>query len=76
MGLDDAIIAASKKRVSPVLLTSVTTVLGLVPMALIGGALFEPMATLMIGGLVLASPLTLFFVPLVYRMMFARKAAS
>ncbi|MDU8943751.1 efflux RND transporter permease subunit [Ovoidimarina sediminis] len=72
MDLDDAIVTASAKRLSPVLLTSVTTVLGLVPMALIGGALFEPMATLMIGGLILASPLTLIFVPPVYRMMFAR----
>ena len=70
MALDDAIVVASKKRVSPVLLTSLTTVLGLLPMALIGGALFEPMATLMIGGLLLASPLTLLFVPPVYRLLF------
>lgn len=68
--LDDAIVEASKKRLRPVLLTSVTTVLGLVPMALAGGALFEPMATLMIGGLLVASPLTLVFVPPVYRMFF------
>ncbi|MGJ5621603.1 efflux RND transporter permease subunit [Sulfitobacter sp. MF3-043] len=72
--LDEAIVAASKKRLSPVLLTSVTTVAGLAPMALVGGALFEPMATLMIGGLLLASPLTLVFVPPVYRMLFARMA--
>ncbi len=39
-------------------------------MALFGGALFEPMATLMIGGLLLASPLTLLFVPCGYRLMF------
>lgn len=70
MGLDAAIVTAAKKRLSPVLLTSLTTVLGLLPMALFGGALFEPMATLMIGGLLLASPLTLVFVPPVYRLMF------
>lgn len=74
--LDDAIVAAAQKRLSPVLLTSVTTVLGLVPMALMGGALFEPMATLMIGGLVLASPLTLIFVPPLYRLMFARASTA
>ena len=68
--LDDAIVEAAKKRVTPVLLTSLTTVLGLTPMALIGGALFEPMATLMIGGLLLASPLTLIFVPPAYRLLF------
>lgn len=62
-GLDDAIVIAAKKRVTPVMLTSLTTVLGLVPMAISGDALFEPMATLMVGGLLLASPLTLVFVP-------------
>ncbi|MEW9922460.1 efflux RND transporter permease subunit [Marimonas sp. MJW-29] len=68
--LDDAIVVASKKRLNPVLLTSLTTVLGLIPMALFGGALFEPMAALMIGGLLLASPLTLLFVPPLYRLFF------
>ena len=74
LSIDDAIVAASKKRVTPVLLTSLTTVLGLLPMAIAGGALFEPMAALMIGGLVLASPLTLIFVPPVYRLLFIRDA--
>ena len=72
--LDDAIVTAAKKRVRPVMLASLTTVLGLVPMALNGGALFEPMATLMVGGLLLASPLTLFFVPPTYRLFFRRHA--
>ncbi|WP_299781159.1 efflux RND transporter permease subunit [uncultured Roseobacter sp.] len=71
--LDDAIVIAAKKRVTPVMLASLTTVLGLVPMALNGGSLFEPMATLMLGGLLLASPLTLFFVPPVYRLLFRRE---
>ena len=70
--LDEAIVIAAKKRVTPVMLTSLTTVLGLVPMAIGGGALFEPMATLMVGGLLLASPLTLFFVPPAYRLFFRR----
>lgn len=74
--LDEAIVIASKKRLMPVLLTSLTTVLGLLPMALFGGALFEPMATLMIGGLLLASPLTLLFVPPVYRLLFAWDSAK
>ena len=72
--LDDAIVIAAKRRVTPVMLTSLTTVLGLVPMALNGGALFEPMATLMVGGLLLASPMTLFFVPPAYRLFFRRQA--
>ena len=74
--LDEAIVIAAKKRVTPVMLTSLTTVLGLVPMALGGGALFAPMATLMVGGLLLASPLTLFFVPPAYRLFFRRSAQA
>ena len=67
--MDDAIVMAAAKRFTPVMLTSLTTVLGLLPMAISGGVLFEPMATLMIGGLVVASPLTLLFVPTVYRVL-------
>ena len=48
----------------------------IVPMALSGGALFEPVATLMVGGLLLASPLTLFFVPPTYRLFFRRSIAA
>ena len=68
--LKDAIIAAAQKRVTPILLTSLTTVFGLMPMAIAGGALWEPMATLMIGGLSVASVITLFFVPCAYFLLF------
>ncbi|WP_350334675.1 efflux RND transporter permease subunit [Coralliovum pocilloporae] len=68
--LVDAIVSASQKRLRPILLTSVTTVLGLLPMALGGGALWEPMAVVMMGGLVIASVLSLFFVPAGYYLMF------
>jgi len=72
MSVTDAIVAASKKRLRPILLTSLTTVVGLTPMALSGGALWEPMATLMIGGLGAASVLALFWVPALYRIFFRR----
>lgn len=68
--IEDAIVSASKKRVTPILLTTLTTVFGLIPMAIGGGALFEPMATLMIGGLTAATPLTLLLVPSAYRLLF------
>ncbi len=70
LDLRDAIMAAAKKRLTPILLTSLTTVFGLLPMAIAGGALFEPMATLMIGGLALASVVSLFFVPCGYYLLF------
>lgn len=70
LALREAVVAASKKRVTPILLTSLTTILGLLPMAIAGGALFEPMASLMIGGLAISSLLTLFFVPGGYYLLF------
>ncbi|MEM6490634.1 MAG: efflux RND transporter permease subunit, partial [Pseudomonadota bacterium] len=66
--LDDAIVSAAEQRMTPIMLTSLTTVCGLIPMAISGGPLFEPMAIIMIGGLLVASPLTLFFVPSVCRL--------
>lgn len=68
--LREAVLKAAEQRFKPILLTSMTTILGLVPMALSGGALFEPMATLMIGGLALATPVSLFFVPSAYYLLF------
>jgi multidrug efflux pump subunit AcrB len=68
--LRKAIVAASEKRLRPILLTSATTVLGLAPMALAGGALWKPMAVLMMSGLAVASILTLFFVPAGYFLLF------
>lgn len=73
--LNDAITDAAKKRFRPILLTSLTTVLGLVPMATTGGALWEPMAMLMIGGLGVASLLTLFWVPALFRLFMWREGA-
>ncbi len=72
--LDDAIVEAARKRLRPILLTSLTTVIGLAPMAIAGGALWEPMATLMIGGLGVAALLALIWVPALYRLSFAREA--
>lgn len=68
--LKEAVIAAAQKRITPILLTSLTTVFGLMPMAIAGGALWEPMAALMIGGLSIASIITLFFVPGTYYLLF------
>jgi multidrug efflux pump subunit AcrB len=70
LGLRDAIVAASQKRLRPILLTSATTVLGLAPMAVAGGALWQPMAVLMMSGLAVASLLTLLFVPVGYFLLF------
>ncbi|UTW59755.1 efflux RND transporter permease subunit [Kordiimonas sp. SCSIO 12603] len=64
------------KRPQPILLTSVTTVVGLLPLYLTGGALWSPLAAVMMFGLAIASVLTLFFVPALYYMFYRREAAE
>jgi multidrug efflux pump subunit AcrB len=76
LALREAIVAASQKRLRPILLTSATTVLGLAPMAIAGGALWQPMAVLMMSGLAVASLLTLLFVPACYFLLFSFDRAS
>jgi multidrug efflux pump subunit AcrB len=70
----DAVAIASGKRLRPILLTSITTVIGLVPLYLFGGPLWEPLAVVMMFGLAVASVLTLFFVPASYMLFFKSRA--
>ncbi len=65
----DAIVNAGPIRLRPILMTTLTTVLGLFPLALGLGEGTEaqaPMATVVIGGLLLSTLLTLVFIPVVY----------
>lgn len=65
----EAITIAGPVRLRPILMTTLTTVLGLIPLALgigEGAELQAPMATVVIGGLVLSTVLTLVFVPVLY----------
>ena len=67
--LRDAVITAGTRRLRPILMTTVTTVLGLVPMALgigEGGELQAPMARVVIGGLTTSTLITLVVIPVVY----------
>jgi HAE1 family hydrophobic/amphiphilic exporter-1 len=69
MKLRDAVIYASKVRLRPILMTALTTILGLVPMAFLGGEgaeLRSPMAITVMGGLTVATFLTLVVVPAIY----------
>ncbi len=65
----DAILAAAPLRVRPIMMTVLTTVVGMLPLALNpaeGAELMTPMAVTVIGGLVLSTALTLFVVPSLY----------
>ena len=62
----EALLRAGKARIRPILMTALTTVLGLVPLAFgmgQGAEMLQPMAVVTIGGLIYATFMTLFFVP-------------
>lgn len=71
LNLHDAVMAACIARMRPILMTTLTTVLGLIPMMLFGGALWFPMAVVIIFGLAVGSVLTLAFVPALYMLFFS-----
>ncbi len=72
----DAVIAGGKSRLRPVLMTSLTTILGMVPMAMglgEGSEIWQPMGISVVGGLLVSTLLTLFIVPSLYAMLEGRK---
>ena len=74
-GVFDAVIAGGKSRLRPVLMTSFTTILGMVPLAIGTGAgseTWQPMGIAVIGGLTCSTILTLFIVPALYSVMVNR----
>jgi multidrug efflux pump subunit AcrB len=66
MPLRDAVVRAGRLRIRPIVLTSLTTIGGLLPLSLFGGALWAPMTNGMIFGLAVSTVLTLVVVPTVY----------
>ena len=74
-GVYEAVIAGGKSRLRPVLMTSFTTVLGMVPLAIGTGAgseTWQPMGIAVIGGLTFSTILTLFVVPVLYSILVDR----
>ena len=72
MALQQAVIEAGASRLRPVLMTTLTTVLGLLPMAIgtgDGSEIRAPMAITVIFGLALATLLTLVFIPVLYTLV-------
>lgn len=76
MGLEEAVVTAAKTRRRPVLMTALTTILAMTPMALglgEGSELNAPLARAVIGGLSTSTVLTLVIIPVIY-VMFVRLA--
>ncbi len=64
------LIKAATKRLQPILITTLTTILGLFPMLFFGGALWFGMACVIIFGLMFSTIVTLFFVPIVFSLFY------
>lgn len=65
----NAVVSGGKSRLRPVLMTTLTTILGMVPMAIGGGQgseIWQPMGVAVIGGLTISTLLTLVIVPVLY----------
>lgn len=71
MSVTDACFDAVVKRYRPIFLGSMTTVIGLVPLALSGSELFEPLSVAIMCGLTVSTLLTLVIIPIVYSLWFA-----
>ncbi|MFC2170891.1 efflux RND transporter permease subunit [Calditrichota bacterium] len=77
-GLDmrDSIIEAGTGRFIPIVLTTMTTVLGLLPLTLTGGTMWAPMGWVIIGGLITSTALTLVVVPVLYEFFTDKTVAN
>ena len=74
--LEDAIITACKVRLRPILMTTLATILGLIPMALAleaGSEQYAPLARAILGGLTVSGIVTVFLVPTAYLLIHRRR---
>ena len=65
--ISNAIIESGKTRLLPILLTTLTTIGGLLPLTLSGSSMWSPMGWAIIGGLIVSTLLTLLVVPILYQ---------
>jgi len=73
--LDDALVSAARVRLRPILMTTLTALLGMLPLALAWGSgseLLAPLAVAVIGGLAFSTGVTLLIIPTVYRSLVHR----
>jgi multidrug efflux pump subunit AcrB len=79
MPLLDAVVNSCRIRLRPILMTSMATVFGLIPMALklgTGSEAYAPLARAIIGGLLVSVAVTVFVVPAAYLMVYRRRAVQ
>jgi multidrug efflux pump subunit AcrB len=74
--VEDAVITSCRVRLRPILMTSLATIIGMVPMALklgTGSEQYAPLARAIIGGLTVSVVLTVFIVPAAYLLVYGKK---
>lgn len=72
MPLTEALQVAAETRLTPIVLTALTTIGGLIPLTLGGGTLWAPLGWTIIGGLLVSTVLTLMLVPVLYKLLEGR----
>ncbi len=75
----DAVALSCRIRLRPILMTSLATIVGLLPMALkleTGSEAYAPLARVIIGGLIVSVVLTIFVVPAAYLLIYSRREAA
>src|SRR6185437_5041444 len=79
MAVRDAVITSCRVRLRPILMTSLATIIGMIPMALkmgTGSEQYAPMAQAIIGGLSSSVLLTIFIVPAAYVLIYQRRETA
>ena len=79
MSVADAVITACRVRLRPILMTSLATIIGMIPMAMklgTGAEQYTPMARAIIGGLTSSVLLTVYIVPAAYLLVYRRRARA
>ncbi len=79
LSVKDAVITSCRVRLRPILMTSLATIIGMIPMALklgTGAEQYAPMAQAIIGGLTASVLLTIFIVPAAYVLIYQRKETT
>ncbi len=72
LAVRDAVVNAAIKRLRPIVMTKLTCIIGLVPLMLFAGPLWEGMAITIMGGLALGTLVTLGLIPILYALLFDR----
>jgi len=79
LGMKEACLEAGASRLRPVLMTTATTILGMIPMCFSttgSAAMVQPIGVAVVGGLTSSTFVTLFFIPVLYSLVMKKKKAA